>query len=59
MTPDTTLIQTLTRLRQHRAHAARVDAADGTTLGAVTLDGTLHQLIPRDRNTPSATEVAG
>jgi CBS domain containing-hemolysin-like protein len=55
--PDTTLIQTLTRLRQHRAHAARVDTADGITLGAVTLDGTLLHLIPRDRSEPSREVV--
>lgn len=58
VTPDTTLIQTLTRLRQHRAHAARVDTPDGTVLGAVTLDGTLHHLIPRDPNRPPTTQAA-
>jgi CBS domain containing-hemolysin-like protein len=57
VTPDTTLIQTLTRLRQHRAHAARVDAPDGTTLGAITLDGTLHHLIPRDHAQPSTAKT--
>jgi CBS domain containing-hemolysin-like protein len=49
VTPDTTLLQTLTRLRQYGTHAARVDAPDGTTLGAVTLDGLLFQLVPRAR----------
>ena len=47
--PGTSLIKALTQLRDYGTHAARVDSPEGTTLGAVTLDGILLHLIPRER----------
>lgn len=46
---DTSLVEVLDVLRRGSGYAARVDDADGVTVGVVTLDGILVRLVPAAR----------